>query len=100
MIRSFYGFGYPDCAVGADGFPMPEDAYAAGIAELRDQTLATHSNFRVYSKDSGNHVWLLNPPDTVSPRSDGSGEHLATWLTQMLDPSSKWDSVSRSATGS
>lgn len=93
VIRSFYGFGYPDCVAGADGFPMSEDAYAAGITELRDQTLATHSNFRVYSKDSANHVWLLNAPDTVSPRADGSGEHLATWLTQMLDPSAKWDSV-------
>jgi hypothetical protein len=92
-IRSFYGFGYPDCVVGAQGFPMPEDAFAAGIADLRDHTLANHANFRVYAKDSGNHVWLLNQPETISPRMDGSGEHLSKWLTDMLDPGAGWDSV-------
>jgi hypothetical protein len=92
-IRSFYGYGYPDCAAGAAGFPMPEEAFAAGISELRDETLASHSNFRVYSKDSGNHVWLLFSPLTVSPRSDGSGKHLSDWLAEMLDPDSEWNSV-------
>jgi hypothetical protein len=92
-IRSFYGYGYPDCVTGADGFPMPEDAFAAGIAELRDQTLTSHENFRVYSKDSGNHVWLLYEPETISPRSDGSGKVLADWLDEMLDPDASWDSV-------
>jgi hypothetical protein len=93
VIRSFYGYGYPDCVQGATGFPMPEDAYAAGIAELRDQVLANHPNFRVYSKDSGQHVWLLSEPAKVSPSSDGSGEHLSTWLDDMLDPSADWNSV-------
>lgn len=92
-IRSFYGYGYPDCTAGAAGFPMPEAAFAAGIAELRDQALANHPNFRVYSKDSGEHVWLLFPPDTVSPHKDGSGKHLAAWIEEMLDPDATWDSV-------
>jgi len=92
-IRSFYGYGYPDCVTGANGFPMPEDAYAAGIAELRDTVLASHPNFRVYSKDSGDHVWLLYEPETISPHSDGSGEHLADWLADMLDPDAEWHSV-------
>ncbi len=93
VIRSFYGYGYPDCVAGAEGFPMPEETYAAGITELRDTALSTHDNFRVYSKDSGEHVWLLFEVDTVSPRPDGSGKHLATWLSEMLDPDSDWASV-------
>jgi len=93
VIRSFYGFGYPDCVAGAQGFPMPEDVFAQGIADLRDRAVASTSNFRVYSKDSGQHVWLLFGPDTVSPRSDGTGEHLAQWLDDMLDPDADWKSV-------
>jgi hypothetical protein len=93
VIRSFYGYGYPDCVAGAAGIPMPEADFSAGIAELRDQALAPHPNFRVYSKDSGEHVWLLFGPDTISPRRDGSGKHFSAWLTEMLDPSASWDSV-------
>jgi hypothetical protein len=92
-IRSFYGYGYPDCQAGAAGFPMPETAFEAGITQLRDVALADHPNFRVYTKDSGEHVWLLFPPDTVSPHKDGSGKHLAAWLDEMLDPEATWDSV-------
>ena len=92
-IRSFYGYGYPDCVAGASDPLMPADVYAGGIAQLRDQELAGHNNFRVYSKDSQDHVWLLYEPETISPHSDGSGEHLSDWLTAMLDPSATWDSV-------
>lgn len=94
VIRSFYGYGYPDCVVGASGTPMPESAFSSGITALRDQTLANHKNFRVYTKDSGEHVWLLFPPDTVSPRRDGSGKHLAVWINEMLDGDDGWDHVS------
>jgi hypothetical protein len=93
VIRSFYGYGYPDCEVGAEGFPMPEQPFADGIAELRDGFLANHRNFRVYTKDSGQHVWLLFALGTVSPRSDGSGTRLSDWIEDMLDPSSSWKSV-------
>jgi pectinacetylesterase len=92
-IRSFYGYGYPNCVDGAQGVPMPEAVFAAGIADMRDGALASHKNFRVYSKDSGEHVWLLYGPDTVSPRPDGSGKHLADWLDEMLDLDSDWQSV-------
>lgn len=92
-IRSFYGFGYPDCVAGAQGFPMPEDAFADGVAELRDQTLANHPNFRVYSKDSAMHVWLLFQLETTSPRADGGGKHLSNWISEMLDPDADWASV-------
>jgi hypothetical protein len=92
-IRSFYGYGYPDCVAGAAGNLMPEDAFAAGITELRDVALAPHPNFRVYSKDSVDHVWLLYEPETISPHSDGTGEHLADWLHAMLDESADWTSV-------
>jgi hypothetical protein len=92
-IRSFYGYGYPDCVAGANGALMPEEAFAEGIADLRDRALAGHPNFRVYSKESLDHVWLLYGPDTISPRADGSGEHLAKWLADMLDPDADWQSV-------
>jgi Pectinacetylesterase len=88
VIRSFLGFGYPDCTSG--GNPIPEPDYAAGIAELRDQTLASHPNFRVFSKDSGLHVWLLSDP--LSSVTSGSSD-LSTWLTDMLDPGASFDSV-------
>lgn len=93
VIRSFYGYGYPDCVAGADGFPMPEDAFASGVADLRDNVLASHPNFRVYTKDSGQHVWLLFQLGTISPNPDGSGMHLADWIDDMFDPSSDWKSV-------
>ncbi|HSN28338.1 MAG TPA: pectin acetylesterase-family hydrolase [Kofleriaceae bacterium] len=92
-IRSFYGYGYPDCVAGASDPLMPADVYEGGITELRDQKLAAHPNFRVYSKASMDHVWLLYTPDTISPRSDGTGEHLGTWLDEMLDPKATWNSV-------
>jgi len=93
VVRSFFGYGYPDCVAGAAGNPMPETEFAAGITELRDQTLANHPNFRVYTKDSGQHVWLLFEPGKISPRTDGTGKHLSDWLSEMLDPSAQWDSV-------
>jgi hypothetical protein len=92
-IRSFYGYGYPDCTAGASDPLMPADVYESGITQLRDVELAGHDNFRVYSKDSQDHVWLLYEPETISPHSDGSGEHLSDWLEAMLDPSAEWNSV-------
>jgi hypothetical protein len=92
-IRSFYGYGYPDCVAGAEGFPMPEDVFEQGMTDLRDHALATHPNFRVYNKDSGEHVWLLYEVETVSPHKDGSGKILGDWLDEMLDPDSDWKSV-------
>jgi hypothetical protein len=89
-IRSFYGYGYPDCTQGAAGYPMPADAFDAGITDLRDSALASHSNFRVFSKDSEQHVWLLFEPETVS----SSSKLLSDWLAEMLDPGSAWKSVS------
>ena len=92
-IRSFYGYGYPDCVAGASDPLMPGSVYEGGITQLRDVELAAHPNFRVYSKDSMDHVWLLFTPDTISPHSDGTGEHLGKWLTDMLNPDATWDSV-------
>ena len=72
---------------------MPESECAVGITELRVQTLASHGNFRVDTKDSGRHVWLILELGTVSPRTDGTGQHLSEWMSEMLDPDSQWDSV-------
>lgn len=93
VIRSFMGYGYPDCVAGAAGNPMPEAVFTDAIDELREQTLASYDNFRVYTKDSGQHVWLLFEPSKVTPRPDGSGKHLSDWLDEMFDPDSAWDSV-------
>jgi hypothetical protein len=88
VIRSFLGFGYPDCQTG--GNPMPEPDYAAAIKELRDTTLTAHTNFRVFTKESGLHVWLLTDP--LSTVTSG-GTDLDSWLTSLLDPGSDWKSV-------
>jgi hypothetical protein len=92
-IRSFYGYGYPDCTAGAAGFPMPEEPFAAGIAEMRDDVLASHPNFRVYAKESASHVWLLFEVETTISGLNGKGTVLGDWLSDMLDPSSDWKSV-------
>ena len=92
-IRSFYGYGYPDCVTGAQNPLMPEDVFAQGIADLRDRALADHPNFRVYSKDSLVHVWLLFELETISPTDAGGGVHLSDWVSEMLDPESDWTSV-------
>jgi hypothetical protein len=69
---------------------MPADAFDAGIADMRDNVLAGHSNFRVFSKDSEQHVWLLFEPETVASGT----KLLSTWLAEMFDPGSDWKSVS------
>ncbi len=89
VIRSFLGFGYPDCATG--GGPIPEPDYAAGIAELRDTTLTSHANFKVFTKESGLHVWLV--PAKMSTITSGGGANLDQWLTDMLDPSKPFNNV-------
>ena len=93
-IRSFYSYGYPDCQSGATNYQlMDESVYNAGITDMRDRALAGHSNFRVYTKDSVDHVWLLYEPETISPHADGSGVHLADWLHDMMDEGADWKSV-------
>lgn len=89
VIRSFLGFGYPNCAQG--GGPIPEPDYTAGITELRDTTLATHTNFRVFTKESGLHVWLV--PNKMSTVTSSNNTNLDQWLTDMLDPSKPFTSV-------
>jgi len=89
VIRSFLGFGYPDCQSG--GNPMPEQDYATGITELRDTTLASHTNFKVWSIDSGLHVWLVGRGALSSETSHGVT--LGDWLTKMLSDDSSWNSV-------
>ncbi|MCE9577715.1 MAG: pectinacetylesterase family protein [Deltaproteobacteria bacterium] len=88
VIRSFLGFGYPDCVNG--GGPIPEADYTAAINELRDTTLASKPNFKVFTKESGLHVWLV--PATMSSITSGSA-NLDQWLTDMLDPSKPFNTV-------
>jgi hypothetical protein len=89
VIRSFLGFGYPDCATG--GNPIPEADYTTAITMLRDTTLMGHDNFRVWSIDSDLHVWLVGRGALSSEVSHGVT--LGDWITQMLAGASPWDSV-------
>ena len=92
VISSFLGFGYPNCQSG--GNPIPPADYTAAITELRDTTLASHANFKVFSIDSAQHVWLLRQPLTGVTASTANKADLETWLTQMLDDDAAWSTVS------
>lgn len=86
VIRSFFGFGYPDCNSSA---PMPPAAYTAGINALRTDIIGARSNFKVFTIASGGHVWMFNPfSQTMS-----GGKTLGAWVTEMLDGSASWDHV-------
>ncbi|HUQ01209.1 MAG TPA: pectin acetylesterase-family hydrolase [Kofleriaceae bacterium] len=84
VIRSFYGFGYPNCN---SIQPMPAQAFSDGLTNLRDVVLAGKSNFKVMSYTSTSHVWLFNDFNTTMT----GGVTLGAWLTAMLDGSSSWD---------
>ena len=88
-IRSFLGFGYPNCQSG--GGPIPEADYTTAITMLRDTTLAGHDNFRVWTISSALHVWLVGRGAMSTETSHGVT--LEDWITQMLDPNSTWNSV-------
>ncbi len=79
VIRLFYGFGYPSCA--NPTIPMPEVPFSAGVAELRDVTLAPFDNANVYTIDSGLHVWLLETPLSVTV---SGGVNLTEWIVRLL----------------
>jgi hypothetical protein len=88
VIRLFLGWGYPNCT--NPQVPMPEPAFAEGVAELRDVILAPHDNFRMFTIESGLHVWLLETP--VSSTRVGSVS-LTDWIRDMLDDAGGWDHV-------
>jgi len=79
VIRLFYGWGWPNCSNPMP--PMPEATFAEGIAEMRDETLASYDNLSMFTIDSGLHVWLLENPlgSTVV-----SGTTLTDWMRSVL----------------
>jgi hypothetical protein len=86
VIRTFFGFGYPDCT---NTTPMPEPTFAAGVDELVTQILAPYDSFRAFVIDSGVHVWLLDPLGGTT----SAGTRLADWIETMLDPAASWATV-------
>ena len=70
--------------------PMAESVFAAGIAELRDVTLASHPTFRMYTVESANHTWLFESP--VGSTTSG-GVKITDWLRQLLATDGAFDSV-------
>ncbi len=79
VIRLFYGWGWPNCT--NPQVPMPEGTFAAGIAELRDQTLKGYDNVSMYTIDSGLHVWLLENPLGLTTVGDKS---ITDWMRAVL----------------
>jgi len=88
VLRLFYGWGYPDCD-NPSGL-MPEQVFADGLAQLRDQVLAPYDNFRVYTIESGVHVWLL---DTTMGVTTSGGTVLTDWVRALVNGSSGWGDV-------
>jgi pectinacetylesterase len=86
-IRQFYGFGYPNCE--DPEFPMPADAFRAGIEELRDDILAPLDNARAYTITGTRHVWT----NSGLGETEVDGVTLSAWLTGLLDGAADWDSV-------
>jgi hypothetical protein len=85
-IRTFFGFGYPDCT---NSTPMPEPIFAAGVEELT-QIVAPHPSFAAYVIDSTVHVWLL---DVTLGTTTSGGVVLTDWLRAFLEGGSDWQTV-------
>jgi hypothetical protein len=88
VIRLFYGWGYPSCS--SPGGNLPASIFTAGLTNLRDVILADHPNFRVYTIDSGQHVWLLG---TTMGVTESGGMNLSRWVTDLVDGNDGWDHV-------
>ncbi|HTM19647.1 MAG TPA: pectin acetylesterase-family hydrolase [Kofleriaceae bacterium] len=88
VIRLFFGWGYPDCASPSGN--LPAALFTEGLANLRDEVLAGKDNFKVYSIDSGQHVWLLG---TTMGATLSAGTSLARWVTDLVDGNDGWDHV-------
>lgn len=86
-IRGVYGNGYPDCE--NPTIPMPADAFAAGIAELRDDVMAELANARAFTIDGDQHVWTQRPLD----QTEVAGATLGSWLGELVFGAATWDSV-------
>ena len=87
VIRTFFGFGYPSCNSSS---PMPENAYAEAIRSVRTDLLAGTSNFKLFTIESGGHVWMLEALGTTMT----GGKTLGAWLTAMLEGDAGWDHAS------
>lgn len=87
VIRLFFGWGYPSCA--NPQVPMPEQAFADGIAALVEDTLSKHDNWNAFVVDSGHHVWLFESPLSSVRVGEGS---LADWLEAFLSDDG-WSTV-------
>jgi hypothetical protein len=87
VIRTFYGFGYPDCT---STNPMPEPVFSMGIDDLTTGVLAANPNFKAFVVDGGGHVWTADSP--LSMVSTG-GVPLTDWLTGLIDGGAGWVTV-------
>lgn len=88
VIRLFYGWGYPSCESPTGN--LPEAIFEDGLTNLRDVVLADHPNFRVYTIDSGIHVWLL---DTTMSVTESGGTNLSDWVSDLVNGADGWDHV-------
>jgi hypothetical protein len=88
VIRLFYGWGYPSCT--SPSGDLPAALFEEGLADLRDQVLADHPNFRIYTIDSGLHVWLLG---TTMSATESGGTNLSAWVTDLVNGGGGWDHV-------
>jgi Pectinacetylesterase len=86
-IRGVYGTGYPDCE--DPGGPMPAEAFAAGVAELRDDVMAPLANAAAFTIDSDQHVWTQRPLGEI----EVSGTTLGSWIGQLVSGADSWDSL-------
>jgi len=78
VISFFFGFGANDC-----GLPVPlkGDAYAAGLADLRDHYLSSSGGWGTYFVDSTLHTYLGGPGFYTTKVN---GKKLSSWVAEML----------------
>ena len=86
-MRAVYGEGYPDCD--QPTVPMPAAAYAAGVAELRDDVMAALPNARAFTIDSDGHVWTGRPLGETAV----AGVSLGAWMADMVSGAEPWESA-------
>jgi hypothetical protein len=86
-MRQVYGYGYPDCDNPTP--TMPADAFAAGVAELRDDVMAALPGTRAFTIDSDVHVWTSRPLGETQV----AGVSLGSWIADLVSGAEPWESV-------
>lgn len=78
VISTFFGFGHDDCGV---PLPLSGSAFAAGLADLRDNHLASSGHWGTYFVNSITHTYLIGPGFYTTQVGN---KPLTSWVKELL----------------